>query len=663
MLLIFLLASNFLLCSSNNSFSVLNLNLKQMYSIPQSGLAQFLIPHSSFYNTSGTLTILAEPSSSEDTSSLTLARLQCNSSSTESNLTSEEVINREKSSVSFLANDFEDNCFQVEPNNTGNLTFINYTLQAIFYPIETTLEFNQPLTFNLDKNSDKEFTYKTSDQAFDSISIQILPETATPSNSIIPKLELRQSQAFCVETSPMFWLCHIYNRNELTRFTLHNPSSFGQYKIRLSEINAQKLLSDNNAFQAPSLPNLGSLFVVSLPLNGAFKVSARSSNGEFLLVVAAPSIQSLLEQLAIKEGSEAALGSLDYKEGSVIENREKMKQYYYYVVGKSSDPFYLSSYFIKQSVMNINTETMYFINPEIFEYQYIEVKLGKRDFPEEFQVTLQSLETESLTNLYYDTNSYEFGYSTFPNEHMYRKKAAPVAVPNSKLTLSFILGSHDTTAYITIHALKKGFFIIKAEKVEPRYLWQEVLIVSLTSFMIVYIFSCLVKVFRFMRLPEDDGISDWQAFDVEGIEPSNPQSFETETPRIEIVVADYNQEIYNSSSEEVSLPEYYVSMLERLQALEKFERLERLEKQKKIEKEENGQNVRSMTEYDEDSRCDICYEAKKTVVFEPCNHACACAFCALIIVETSAKCPLCRGQINKVQSNEKFEIQDEIKKE
>ena len=165
-------------------------------------------------------------------------------------------------------------------------------------------------------------------------------------------------------------------------------------------------------------------------------------------------------------------------------------------------------------------------------------------------------------------------------------------------------------------------------------------------------------------MSEADDIPDWEAFDVEAIGPSNPPSFEIEMPRVEVVVANYSEETYDNSNEEVSLPGYYVSMLERLKSLEKFERLGRLEKQRKIEeREENGESTRSMTEYDEDSRCDICYEAKKTVVFEPCNHACACAFCALIIVETSAKCPLCRVQINKVQSNENFEVKDEVKKE
>lgn len=40
--------------------------------------------------------------------------------------------------------------------------------------------------------------------------------------------------------------------------------------------------------------------------------------------------------------------------------------------------------------------------------------------------------------------------------------------------------------------------------------------------------------------------------------------------------------------------------------------------------------------------CSICMDLLKCVAFLPCNHLCTCTHCAIKILETNKKCPVCR---------------------
>ncbi len=50
----------------------------------------------------------------------------------------------------------------------------------------------------------------------------------------------------------------------------------------------------------------------------------------------------------------------------------------------------------------------------------------------------------------------------------------------------------------------------------------------------------------------------------------------------------------------------------------------------------------------EESTCNVCMESPKEVKLLKCGHECLCARCALRIVQSSQKCPICRTTIEKV---------------
>jgi len=53
--------------------------------------------------------------------------------------------------------------------------------------------------------------------------------------------------------------------------------------------------------------------------------------------------------------------------------------------------------------------------------------------------------------------------------------------------------------------------------------------------------------------------------------------------------------------------------------------------------------------YEEESPdCVICMDNPHNVVIVPCGHYCLCNDCALILEKTSKKCPMCRGHIELV---------------
>mgnify|MGYP001367671640 CR=1 FL=1 len=61
---------------------------------------------------------------------------------------------------------------------------------------------------------------------------------------------------------------------------------------------------------------------------------------------------------------------------------------------------------------------------------------------------------------------------------------------------------------------------------------------------------------------------------------------------------------------------------------------------------QNESNINiSPRQLPEDNACAICYTAMKSVVFEPCNHNCACKKCSWMILRTQTKCPLCRQEV------------------
>lgn len=48
------------------------------------------------------------------------------------------------------------------------------------------------------------------------------------------------------------------------------------------------------------------------------------------------------------------------------------------------------------------------------------------------------------------------------------------------------------------------------------------------------------------------------------------------------------------------------------------------------------------------SECLVCLDSKYDVIIVPCGHYCMCASCAYKLEQTSGKCPLCRGNIEKI---------------
>ncbi len=47
----------------------------------------------------------------------------------------------------------------------------------------------------------------------------------------------------------------------------------------------------------------------------------------------------------------------------------------------------------------------------------------------------------------------------------------------------------------------------------------------------------------------------------------------------------------------------------------------------------------------DDRTCRICFSANRNVLMLPCKHLCCCAACALQLVNSTKKCPMCRATI------------------
>ena len=57
------------------------------------------------------------------------------------------------------------------------------------------------------------------------------------------------------------------------------------------------------------------------------------------------------------------------------------------------------------------------------------------------------------------------------------------------------------------------------------------------------------------------------------------------------------------------------------------------------------------TKLKEEVQCNICFDAKKSIKFLPCQHMCACEPCAQEISKAFGICPLCRGKIEGLAFN------------
>lgn len=52
---------------------------------------------------------------------------------------------------------------------------------------------------------------------------------------------------------------------------------------------------------------------------------------------------------------------------------------------------------------------------------------------------------------------------------------------------------------------------------------------------------------------------------------------------------------------------------------------------------------------DDSETCKICYENKIKTVNYPCGHSCLCFTCAIKLVETDPKCPICNQPLQEIK--------------
>ena len=564
-----------------------------------------------------------------------------------------------ESKIAFKGDTKDTHCFEVEMPANPETKEETISVIVRFTPQSTLIKSEKSYSFGFDSNSKREFAINLTDSSTEIVYIRLSNDAKLEASDSL-YLQLKQRRGGCSQYLPMNWICLVDPNQQLLKFDLLNPRSSSDYTIFVSEIHPQKLLFELDAELQATIPGLGSLFAVTLPLPGVLKVLATSRKSGQLPIVASPSLETLFNAIA---QNQAEIPYLDVRtsneDGLVVQNKESDSQWYYFVKEKSEETFNLVSYFNRQIALNLDVEAMYFIDPSIFEYQYIEVKLGNRNFPEKYEIVLQAEQSDSLMNIYYDTNSYEISYSPFPDKNFYRKKASPTPIKEDQLVLSFIVGTHDTSAYITIQALTKGFYTVRATKVEPRSVWQGIFFVGTLSSLVAYIFSCITRIFKFVKSDEFEDFPEWMQYNQNN--GSNNSSIEREVEDLETqseIALQESQDIDPYGRREAF--KRFVKMIRKLRKQEKIERKEKLGRQRQSQEEVSTERVEE-EENDED-KCDICYEMKKTVTFQPCKHHSACAFCALAIIETSSKCPLCRAEILKVEiNNEIIEKKEETR--
>ena len=53
-------------------------------------------------------------------------------------------------------------------------------------------------------------------------------------------------------------------------------------------------------------------------------------------------------------------------------------------------------------------------------------------------------------------------------------------------------------------------------------------------------------------------------------------------------------------------------------------------------------------ELDDADACAVCLDAKRTHIFGPCGHQCACEVCAEKVMANDRLCPLCRTECSMI---------------
>ena len=642
------------------SYHQIPLNVVQTYQLLSNLPVNFKIDHS-HSSVHGTYTIFVNSIKSETSQAIVVSRQQCHKQEKVEYRNLSEEGNEEFSKISFIGNPVEENCFQVETVGYTNNT-LEFSVQVSFAPFDDSQDpSNLYATIELITGVEKELLVKIKDPNTEIFHVSLNGDSKGS------HIEIKVIEGVCLKGTGMAWLCYLPPQQETAKFILYNTGPNEIFQIKVTEIKIQNVLTESSTIFNPTIPGFGTLFKVEFQSRGVLKLIATSENEESLPIIASSSLNTMFSTLA--EGKDKE-DFYDYKTSKedllIVQSKEAGKILYCFVQSEAEESFNLTSYFIKQATVEIGSENMYFIDPEIYEYQYIEFKLGNRSFPEKFEIIVESLQTDSLMNLYYDTNiNGVLSSSIFPDSQFYRKKAANSPVNCHQLSISFVAGTHDISAYITIHALTKGIYSVKGVKVAPRSLWQGIFILGFLSLMIVYIFSCFSKIFKLSKSNEFDDLPEWMDFNISIPSRSETASQQEEVPaQLEIEIP--NNEVTQTGIEIESNEALQINDLENIKKLMNMSR--KLRRQARIEKKERLRRQRQLQELqeenvhendvdfiDEEDKCDICFEGKKTVVFDPCQHNCTCSYCALIIVETSAKCPLCRAQIEKVTVSKNVE--------
>ncbi|AJD09274.1 inhibitor of apoptosis protein 3 [Condylorrhiza vestigialis mutiple nucleopolyhedrovirus] len=88
--------------------------------------------------------------------------------------------------------------------------------------------------------------------------------------------------------------------------------------------------------------------------------------------------------------------------------------------------------------------------------------------------------------------------------------------------------------------------------------------------------------------------------------------------------------------------DYVQRVLSEACVIKKEENSDRVEQSAKFdEPQENNDRVKQFVDVPENKMCKICFNAEKTVCFDPCGHVLACGKCAAVL----KNCPMCRAKI------------------
>eukprot|EP01130_Rhizamoeba_saxonica_P007550 TRINITY_DN3053_c0_g2_i1.p1 TRINITY_DN3053_c0_g2~~TRINITY_DN3053_c0_g2_i1.p1 ORF type:complete len:170 (+),score=9.86 TRINITY_DN3053_c0_g2_i1:231-740(+) len=73
---------------------------------------------------------------------------------------------------------------------------------------------------------------------------------------------------------------------------------------------------------------------------------------------------------------------------------------------------------------------------------------------------------------------------------------------------------------------------------------------------------------------------------------------------------------------------------------------------KKAQKEQLVSDVDTLcdtTIEPKEMKCIVCLVNVRTCLYQPCGHLCLCGQCSIKLLETDARCPICRGNIEYTQ--------------